>query len=811
MLPHAMTRWKRPARLLLMLRVFCALCAAIALAPSAVAQQSDLHPELIDRPISSVSFQGLRRVSEQEVRNNIRAAVGEPYDPETVGQDVQRLTRLGQFKYIEALLSVNDDGSVAITYVFVEQQIITERQVVGNRLIADADLLAIVQVVPRGPRDDFLIQAAKRGIERLYKERGHYLTTVQIDESELDTSGLLIFRVIEGPRVKVRALEFEGNESFHKEQLEAEVHTRPAMFLFRKGELDEDVLSDDVAALVRFYEGRGYLDARVDRRIDLSPDTREAKVVFVIAEGDQYRLRTLRVRTPDGSPPKVFSKEQIAAIIELKTGDVYSDDLRRKSVDALRQAYGLLGYVDIDLPTAVRTNPLRVPDERAVDLDITINEGQRYLAGEVRIGGHDLTRDNVVRRELRGLEPGLPIDATQIIESENRLRRTRLFSDARITVQAPDPEEPAYRDVLVEVKERNTGSVNFGVAVGSDAGVFGELSLEQRNFDISDWPESLDELLSGRAFRGAGQHFNMAIRPGTELFQYVASWTDPRLFDSDYSLTVSGQYRSRFYDLYDEDRVGASVALGRRFGDIWTGSVRTRLERVELANIEDDAPTAIFDDAGPNTITALGLSLTRTTISTVRRPGSGSRLELAIDRFGALGGDIDFTSVSADYTVFLTLNEDFLGRKSTLKLSTRAASIFDGNAPVYESLYLGGRTLRGFDFRTVSPKGVRFTDGTPPVLVPSDEPIGGDWLFFAGAQYEVPVWEDNLTFVLFCDSGTVLDDPGFEDYRVSLGAGLRIYIPQFGDIPIALDFAFPVLKEETDEEQFFSFSAELPF
>ncbi len=353
--------------------------------------------------------------------------------------------------------------------------------------------------------------------------------------------------------------------------------------------------------------------------------------------------------------------------------------------------------------------------------------------------------------------------------------------------------------------------MNFGVAVGSDAGVFGELSLEQRNFDISDWPESLDELLSGRAFRGAGQHFNMAIRPGTELFQYIASWTDPRLFDSDYSLTVSGQYRSRFYDLYDEDRVGTSVALGRRFGDIWTGSVRTRLERVELANIEDDAPTAIFDDAGPNTITALGLSLTRTTISTVRRPGSGSRLELAIDRFGALGGDVDFTSVSADYTVFLTLNEDFLGRKSTLKLSTRAASIFDGDAPVYESLYLGGRTLRGFDFRTVSPKGVRFTDGTPPVLVPSDEPIGGDWLFFAGAQYEVPVWEDNLTFVLFCDSGTVLNDPGFEDYRVSLGAGLRIYIPQFGDIPIALDFAFPVLKEETDEEQFFSFSAELPF
>ena len=70
---------------------------------------------------------------------------------------------------------------------------------------------------------------------------------------------------------------------------------------------------------------------------------------------------------------------------------------------------------------------------------------------------------------------------------------------------------------------------------------------------------------------------------------------------------------------------------------------------------------------------------------------------------------------------------------------------------------------------------------------------------------------DAVTGVVFVDSGTVVDDPGFDEYRVSVGAGLRIYIRQFGPVPIALDFAFPLAKQDLDETQVFSFSAELPF
>jgi outer membrane protein insertion porin family len=103
----------------------------------------------------------------------------------------------------------------------------------------------------------------------------------------------------------------------------------------------------------------------------------------------------------------------------------------------------------------------------------------------------------------------------------------------------------------------------------------------------------------------------------------------------------------------------------------------------------------------------------------------------------------------------------------------------------------------------VSPKGITLA-GTP-----SDDPIGGDWLFFAGAQYEFPLFQKTISGVVFLDTGTVVDDVGFDDYRVSIG--IRLYIPQLGPAPIAFDLATPIRKEDTDETQAFSFTAELPF
>src|SRR5687768_9921386 len=124
------------------------------------------------------------------------------------------------------------------------------------------------------------------------------------------------------------------------------------------------------------------------------------------------------------------------------------------------------------------------------------------------------------------------------------------------------------RDVLVTVKEKNTGSLSFGAGISSDAGVIGAIDLVQRNFDIADAPDSLGEFFTGKAFRGAGQYFSISLQPGTEFNRFAVTFREPYLLDTDYFLDTTLFYFNREREQYDEARYGGSVGLGQRFGDV---------------------------------------------------------------------------------------------------------------------------------------------------------------------------------------------------------------------------------------------------
>ncbi|MHC4947941.1 MAG: POTRA domain-containing protein, partial [Planctomycetota bacterium] len=185
----------------------CRLVLLCLLVATAAAHGKDALAQdeaLLDRPVSAVEIDGLERVPRQLVFNQIRTTIGDPYDPDIVRGDVRRLTRLAEFRHVDVTAEVLDDGTVAVTFTLDEMPILNEVQVVGNRLINDQELKGVIGMRAGDPRDDFRIEKAKRSVEALYRQRGHYLTTVTIDERELEESSLLIFRIIEGSRVKVR-------------------------------------------------------------------------------------------------------------------------------------------------------------------------------------------------------------------------------------------------------------------------------------------------------------------------------------------------------------------------------------------------------------------------------------------------------------------------------------------------------------------------------------------------------------------------------------------------------------------------------
>ncbi|MDP7070782.1 MAG: BamA/TamA family outer membrane protein [Phycisphaerales bacterium] len=772
------------------------LLAALATANGA-RQDSDA---LQDRPISSIHVEGLDRVPEQKVLNNIRSKVGQPYDPSTDQSDISRLTRLGDFASIDIVAELEPDGTVSLTYIFREERLLAAVSVVGNRKINDGALLGPTGLRRGSPRDDFLIQRGRREMVELYRTKGYFLAEVSIDMEELERNDVLIYEVIEGPRVRVRAIEFAGATAYPAKELAAEIETTTWFPFLRRGEVDQDQLAGDVSSLHKYYSDRGWIDVRVDREIEISPSQRDAKVVFLIEEGRRYTVEEITASAVGGSPLEVFSATQLAAIMTIKVGDVFRQDLVNRSVEAIEDGYGVMGYLD----ASVSIHPIRRGTSTGLSLIVEVREGEQADVGLVSITGNTLTKDKIIRTQV-GFRPGRRFDAREIERTKERIMGTGLFGDAKVSVQDPDPDHPKTRDVVVEIKEKNTGSINFGVGIGSDSGVLGNISLTQNNFDLFDVPETFGEFIKGRSFRGAGQRFAINFQPGNEIFAYDISLTEPRIFGTPYALGGSAGYFQRDYHGYTEKRSSIGAVLSRRLGDVWYGSLRVDGAKVKLTNLDADEPVDILEDAGPETLMSLGVVLTRTTIDRMSRPTRGSRMQLNVANWGLLGGDRSFNRASVDYTTYLALDRDFLGRTTTLRLDAQVGNIFGGSAPTYERFYLGGRTLRGFEFRTVSPKGYDTAGNL------TDKPVGGTFMVFLGAQYQQPLLGELLDGVVFIDSGTVNDDPGFDQYRMSFGVGVRVYIPQLGPTPLAFDLAFPVMKQEGDEKQLFSFSADLPF
>lgn len=805
------------------------------------------RPEKVEKKGDPVTFGPLPSSTDQLARNQLRSRVGGAYQQSIVTSDISNLNRIGRFASVENRVQLQDDGSVKLIFTLGEQPIVQDVQSTGNRQISDQDIAKEVDVLVGTPVDRYQLDNAARRIEDLYRKRGYYLAQVTIDEKELTESGIVLFKIREGERTRVSDIRFEGNTSFLPRELRTAIKTTEAFLFFEKGPVDDDVLANDVASLVRFYTDRGYLDVRVDRVIRPSPNGQEAIVTFVVDEGPVYTLRSVQLFYPEGSRTfpsleaaqkeaaadeqvlpvgvnqfsvyryGVYTPEQAIGLMSIKPGDVYSVDKLNKSLDEFGDAYGKMGYID----ARIDKRELRDPNKPEVDLLILINEGPRVRTGEVIVQGNELTKQNVIRRQVQ-VKPERPLDKTAVRDTEKRLRALGLFdrtpqNDVKVTVQDPDALEPEKRDVLVRVEETNTGSLQFGAALSSDSGVVGRIALTQRNFDIADTPDTFSEFTAGRAFRGAGQTFQIEALPGSDVQTYSLSLSDPYFLETNYTASGSVFYRDRDYDEFDEERYGTRMAFGRRFGSRWQATVPVRIESINLSNIEPDAPVDVFAVEDQNILTSIGLAFSRNTYDDPIRPGKGSKIEFGIEQVGVLGGDFDYTIFRGEHQAYFTIREDFLGRKTVLSLTTRLSYSPQGQdaVPVYERFYMGGQTFRGFRYRTISPKGIR--NDTKTV---GDDPVGGTYLFFFGPEVKQPIFsvgigegsrEIEVALAGFVDTGTVLEEPGFDSYRVSAGFGIRLYVPQLSPAPLAFDFGFPIVKEYGDRERVFSFTVDLPF
>ena len=151
-----------------------------------------------------------------------------------------------------------------------------------------------------------------------------------------------------------------------------------------------------------------------------------------------------------------------------------------------------------------------------------------------------------------------------------------------------------------------TGMVMLGAGVSSDLGGIGQLIYEQKNFDIRDKPKSFRDLITGRAFKGAGQRLKIVLEPGTELSRYSINFTEPYLMNKPISLDVSGESFDWERESYIENRIRSYVGFEKRYKKShWRRSVGFRAEDINIDEIDSDAPREIKDVKGDNMLAGI--------------------------------------------------------------------------------------------------------------------------------------------------------------------------------------------------------------
>jgi outer membrane protein assembly factor BamA len=423
-----------------------------------------------------------------------------------------------------------------------------------------------------------------------------------------------------------------------------------------------------------------------------------------------------------------------------------------------------------------------------VNLVYELTEAEQFRIGRITIRGNTITQDRVIRRQLRFFPEQL-YDTVAVRESRDRLMESRLFDKVTIT---PFGEEPGVRNALVSVEEARTAEFVVGVGFTTNAGVLGTISFTQRNFDYANWPDSWSQFVRGQAFKGAGQTLRLSIEPGTELVRARIDWREPYLFDRPISLGAGLYLFTRGRESYDETRLGAQSSLGKLFPNRWYGELAVRFENVRIDSLDSDAPPEVIADKGDHALIGFKGTLVRDRTDNRWLPSKGDRLSFGYEQ---ITGSETFGKSEASYSRYYTVYMDSLDRKHILAGRVSGEAIV-GDAPVFERYYGGGiGDIRGFQFRGISPRSA----GT-------DEPIGGDFKFYAGTEYTFPIYGEMLRGVLFVDSGTVEDELRLSTYRVSTGFGIRLHIPFLGPVPMSLDFGFPISKDEQDDTQLLSFS-----
>lgn len=370
--------------------------------PSSKVQPVAFSPEeFLKKPLAEVIVEGNDTILSSAILQKVECRAGRQATEAAIKRDISQLMNTRWFYSVKSTFREGDEGPILV-YQVVERPILKSVTFVGNKKIKTSELQAQTGLRPDHVYDVAANQESVHRIKQLYKEKGFLFAEVTLEKGSRPDERDVVFRIVEGPKSKIRHIYFEGNTFATDAILKTKISSKTLKLWLIQGDYDPEVIRNDALTLKQYYMSLGFFDVDVQADEVLSEDRAKVTVVFTINEGRRYKVDSIDVIGND-----VIGGELLLKDLKLSRGDYFNERFLKEDVQRMTDLYDEQGRL---FAKVVPTPRFREGEEALVDLVYAIDEDVPRYIGTINVhiaGDYPHSKEEVVRQQVnRWLRPG---------------------------------------------------------------------------------------------------------------------------------------------------------------------------------------------------------------------------------------------------------------------------------------------------------------------------------------------------------------------------------------------------------------------